>query len=118
MLIGELSRRTGVSPRSLRYYEQHGLLRSSRTANGWRDYDETAEHRARTVAEMLAAGLTIEGVKELGPCLDQPDLDACDDPTVALATYRARLAVVEQRMAALQRHRDELARRVEALAAR
>jgi DNA-binding transcriptional MerR regulator len=118
MLIGELSRRTGVSPRSLRYYEQHGLLRSRRTPNGWREYDETAERRARAVAEMLAAGLTLEGVKELEPCLDGPDLESCDDPAIALATYRARLAVVEQRMAALRRHRDELARRVDELAGR
>ena len=65
---------------------------------------------------LLAAGLTLEGVKELEPCLDMHDLDACDDPAFALETYRARLAVVEQRMAALRHHRDELARRVDELA--
>jgi DNA-binding transcriptional MerR regulator len=118
MLIGELSRRTGVSRRSLRYYEEHGLLRSRRAPNGWREFDEVSVRRARTVAEMLAAGLTLEGVKELEPCLEGPDLAACDDPGVALETYRARLAVVEERMEALRRHRDELARRVEDLAAR
>ena len=118
MLIGELSRRTGVSRRSLRYYEEHGLLRSRRTANGWREYDEAAERRARAVAQMLAAGLTLEGVKELEPCLDMHDLDACDDPGFALETYRARLAVVEERLAALRHHRDELARRVDELAGR
>lgn len=31
MRIGELSKRTGVSPRSLRYYEEQGLLTSSRS---------------------------------------------------------------------------------------
>jgi DNA-binding transcriptional MerR regulator len=118
MLIGELAQRTGVSRRSLRYYEQHGLLRSRRTANGWREYDEAAERRVRAVAEMLAAGLTLEGVKELEPCLDMHDLAACDDPRIALETYRARLAVVEERMTALRHHRDELARRVDELAGR
>lgn len=38
MLIGELSRRTGVSARSLRYYEAQGLLSAGRGANGYRDY--------------------------------------------------------------------------------
>jgi DNA-binding transcriptional MerR regulator len=118
MRIGELSRRTGVSRRSLRYYEQHGLLHSRRTANGWREYDEVAEQRVRAVADMLAAGLTLEGVKELEPCLDMHDLAACDDPGFALTTYLARLAVVEERLAALQQHRDALARRVDEIAGR
>ncbi|MFD5575536.1 MerR family DNA-binding transcriptional regulator, partial [Streptomyces cadmiisoli] len=38
MLIGELSRRTGVSSRLLRYYEAQGLLDAERGPNGYRDY--------------------------------------------------------------------------------
>ena len=40
MRIGELARRTGVSVRSLRYYETQGLLRSDRTPGGHREYAE------------------------------------------------------------------------------
>lgn len=40
MRIGELARRTGVSERMLRYYEQEGLLRPARTTSGYRDYGE------------------------------------------------------------------------------
>lgn len=40
MLIGELSERTGVSTRMLRYYEKEGLLVPRRAANGYRVYTE------------------------------------------------------------------------------
>lgn len=117
MLIGELSRRTGVSRRSLRYYEQHDLLDARRTPNGWRDYDESAAHRARIIAEMLDNGLTLEGVKQLAPCLDLRRRSDCTDPGPALVAYQQRLDVVEQRLAELRRHRDDLSRLVTSLQA-
>lgn len=49
MRIGELAERIGVSPRSLRYYEQQGLLSPSRAANGYREYDQLALIRSKIV---------------------------------------------------------------------
>ncbi|MGV9610929.1 MerR family DNA-binding transcriptional regulator [Nocardia xishanensis] len=40
MLIGEFADRSGTSARMLRYYEQQGLVRARRSANGYRVYDE------------------------------------------------------------------------------
>jgi len=40
MRIGELARRAGASARSIRYYEEQGLLLARRQANGYREYDE------------------------------------------------------------------------------
>ncbi|WP_282704199.1 MerR family DNA-binding transcriptional regulator, partial [Streptomyces sp. CC219B] len=45
--IGELSKRTGVSPRSLRYYEEQGPLTSSRSNAGKRHCSDAAVRRAR-----------------------------------------------------------------------
>lgn len=115
MQIGELARRTGVSRRSLRYYEQHDLLHARRTTNGWRVYDETAVRRVGKIVELIGKGLTIEGMKRLEPCLEQHDLSVCDDPGLALETYQARLAVLDKRLAELQHHRDQLAQLVQAL---
>ncbi|WP_374225966.1 MerR family DNA-binding transcriptional regulator [Micromonospora sp. C41] len=42
MRIGELSARTGVSARSIRYYEQQGLLAALRTPSGQRVFAESA----------------------------------------------------------------------------
>jgi DNA-binding transcriptional MerR regulator len=82
---------------------------------GWRVYDEAAVRRIRKIAELIGHGLTIEGVKQLQPCLELHDLSICDNPSLALETYRARLAVLDERLAKLQHHRDELAQLVRAL---
>lgn len=42
MTVGELAERTGVPTKTLRYYEEIGLLVPQRTPAGWRAYDETA----------------------------------------------------------------------------
>jgi DNA-binding transcriptional MerR regulator len=115
MRIGELSARTGVSQRSLRYYEEHGLLHADRSANGWRVYREAAVPRVRKIAEMLGNGLTIEGVRELADCLDMQEPSECHDPDHALETYQARLAVVGARLAALQDDHNRLTGAIRAL---
>lgn len=115
MRIGELARRTGVSRRSLRYYEQHGLLHARRGGNDWREYDEPAVDRVRAIAELLASGLTLDGVKDLVPCLEQHDPERCADTELPARTYRARLAEVENRLTALQDTRDRLTRKLTSL---
>ena len=47
MHIGELSVRTGVSRRALRYYEEQGLLLPQRQANGYRSYSDDAPLRVQ-----------------------------------------------------------------------
>lgn len=113
--IGELAARTGVSRRSLRYYEKHGLVHAERTVNGWRLYDDAAVHRVRKIAELLSNGLTIEGVKRLAPCLEMHNWPDCEDPGRALETYHARLTLIDHRLATLQRDRDNLTRAISAL---
>lgn len=57
MRIGELADATGVSVRSLRYYEEQGLIRSDRRGNGWRDFPVETIERVVMVQHLLAAGL-------------------------------------------------------------
>lgn len=72
MRIGELTRLTGVSARSLRYYEGIGLVRSTRTCGGWRDFDEAAIERVILIQHLFAAGLSGTTIKEILPCLEVP----------------------------------------------
>lgn len=72
MRIGELAEASGVSPRSLRYYEETGLIRSDRTPGGWRDFDESMVERVITIQYLFAAGLHSTTIIELLPCLEAP----------------------------------------------
>ncbi|RZD77390.1 MerR family transcriptional regulator [Streptomyces albidoflavus] len=120
MQIGELSERTGASRRSIRYYEQQGLLEAARTGKGWRVYDEPAVNRVLNVRELLGAGLTAEDIRVVVPCLDMKTEEflACEGgPAEVLAMYEQRLAVVDARVEELRRHRAELVRRIARLRA-
>ncbi|MGK8485238.1 MerR family transcriptional regulator [Nocardia asiatica] len=73
MRIGELAERTGVSERSLRYYEQQGMLASDRTPGGHREYPERAVDRVIHIQELLAAGLTSKKIARILPCMRDAD---------------------------------------------
>jgi DNA-binding transcriptional MerR regulator len=66
--IGELARRAGVSVRSLRYYEQQGLLGSERTAGGQRVYAPSAVERVHFIQQLYAAGVPSRVIVDLLPC--------------------------------------------------
>ncbi|GAB17296.1 putative MerR family transcriptional regulator [Gordonia effusa NBRC 100432] len=71
--IGELSRRTGVSVRSLRYYEQQMMLVSERTPGGHREYPEAAVDRVILIQQLFAAGLHSTKIAQLLPCMRAPE---------------------------------------------
>ncbi|WP_413810117.1 MerR family transcriptional regulator [Streptomyces sp. OE57] len=73
MRIGELARRTGVSERSLRYYEKQGLMTAERTPGGHREYGEGAVDRVIRIQELFAAGLCSEKIAQLLPCMRDSD---------------------------------------------
>ena len=68
MKIGELSARSGVSPRSLRYYEEHGLIHAERGANGYREYDEWAVEAAATIHTLFGLGFPRQVVESVLTC--------------------------------------------------
>jgi DNA-binding transcriptional MerR regulator len=106
MLIGQLASLTGTSERLLRYYERVGLLTSARRANGYREYDDSAEQTVRQIRALLAAGLTANLIRQVLPC-GNPDgsLRAC--PGV-LNKLRTQLAGLDQRADELERARQTL----------
>jgi DNA-binding transcriptional MerR regulator len=100
VLIGELSRRTGVSERLLRYYERMELIHSQRRANGYRDYDDQTVDTVRRIRALLAAGLPTRIIHQVLPCtMDEATLRPC--PGV-LTSLRHQLNVLDQRAADLE----------------
>ncbi|MEV4624929.1 MerR family transcriptional regulator [Micromonospora sp. NPDC049523] len=70
MRIGELATASGVSVRSLRYYEQQGLLSSERTSGGQRRYHHDAVGRVELIQRLYSAALCSEKIAELLPCFE------------------------------------------------
>ncbi|MFG3236766.1 MerR family transcriptional regulator [Streptomyces antibioticus] len=117
MRIGELSARAGVSVRSLRYYEEQGLLTSTRSASGQRHYTDDEVERVAFIQRLYAAGLSSRTIAELLPCVDSPSEDASDAALERMAEERDRLSehiadlirtreALEGLMAAARAHRE------------
>ncbi|MFB7508132.1 MerR family transcriptional regulator [Streptomyces broussonetiae] len=112
MLIGELSRRTGVSERLLRYYERMELIHSERRANGYREYDDKTAETVRRIRALLAAGLPTRIIRQILPCTSgEAALRPC--PGV-LTSLRDQLDVLDRRAADLETARRVLRRTIAA----
>ncbi len=103
MRIGELSAATGVSPRSLRYYEQRGLIAARRRSNSYREYGPDAVGAVLTIRALLDLGLPLDLVRDVQPCATAGtgvDPAACGDLVARVARIRDELA---ERVANLSR---------------
>src|SRR5205085_9877739 len=117
MRISEVSRRTGVSIRSLRYYEQKRLLCARRLENGYRDLDEEALKRVQTIQMYLGLGLTTEQIEEILQCAEdlplRRPLPTCEEALLVL--YQNKLQDVEHQMAVLTALHARLIERIACL---
>ncbi|GAA4977903.1 MerR family transcriptional regulator [Actinoplanes utahensis] len=109
MRIGELSRRTGVSVRALRHYEDAGVLPAGRCANGYRVYGDDAVGQVRRIRAMLDSGLPLRIVREVLPYLDGPAEVMPEVPCPYLVDQVAeQLAQLDERIRSLTRNRDAI----------
>jgi MerR family copper efflux transcriptional regulator len=118
MRIGDAAAAVGVTTRTLRYYEQRGLVTARRTVSGQREYGAEDVRRLHAVRELLDSGLTIGDVRRLIDILDAlpdrpklppirtgPHPETCVVPQVAIQ----RLAELDSRIRGLTELRDRLA---------
>ena len=98
MQIGELARRTGVTTKTIRYYEDIGLIpEPDRAPNGYRDYREQAVDRLQFIRDAQATGLTLTEIASILE-LRSEGHGTCDHVA----------ALLEQHLTNLDRHIEEL----------
>ena len=105
LLIGELARETGISDKTIRYYEDVGVLpQPARLDNGYRVYDERDVARLQFVRHARALDLSLDDIEEIlafrergeAPCL------------YVIRLIEAKIDEVGQRIAGLEKLRQEL----------
>ena len=103
MQIGELSARTGASVRSLRYYEQQGLLESVRRPNGYREYPPNAVATVQTIRALLDIGLPTALVAQALPCtVGERSEAACPELLAQIAELRDEVQSKASRLRAIE----------------
>lgn len=97
VLIRELSNQTGASARSIRHYELKGLLHARRLTNGYRDYDDDAIAKVKTIQLYLSLGLTTDNIAQIIDCPTslQNDRPLCKE---AYKLYKAKLDEVNKQL--------------------
>ncbi|GHJ49296.1 MerR family transcriptional regulator [Catellatospora sp. TT07R-123] len=107
MRIGELSKRAQVPVRMLRYYEERGLIRPTRTANGYRAYAEGDVARASTITSLIRSGLTTKLIVSMlhDDARPQAPGEYGDDLVGLLTAERAKL---DAKIACMTMSRDAI----------
>ena len=65
MNIGEIATRSGMRAKTIRYYEDIGLIRPARRGNGFRDYGEREVNELRFIARARGLGFSVEECRHL-----------------------------------------------------
>jgi DNA-binding transcriptional MerR regulator len=106
LTIGQLSQLTGASVRSVRHYDEHGLLASVRANNGYRMFPEKAVTQVKQIQRMIATGFTIDDIRGFPDCMLLIEgARSCDQIT---DVQRIRLEAIDRQIADLEKRRARL----------
>lgn len=107
MRIGAAAERSGVPSKTIRYYEEQGLLPAAdRAGNGYRVYGTDDVHRLRFIARARSLGFTVREVAVLLDLYADRDRASADVKQVA----REHVARIDEKIAELQAMRIALTR--------
>jgi len=110
MNIGTASKQSGLPAKTIRYYEDIGLLCAERRENGYRVYDEADIHKLRFLQRARGLGFSVEDCRQLLSLYENRNRASSDVKALA----QGRLDEIDRKLAELQSLRDTLAHLIRA----
>lgn len=104
MNIGDVAQKAGLPPKTIRYYEDIGLITPLRDTNGYRVFRESDLHKLAFLGRARALGFTIEDCRTLLALYEDDTRASADVKDLA----QAHLAKIEDKIAQLESMRSTL----------
>jgi DNA-binding transcriptional MerR regulator len=102
MRIGEAAERLGVSPRTIKYYEEVGLLTVGRSSGNYRDYDAEDLERVERIRTLQKFGYSLAAIREF---LKYPrQLDESGQRRLSTRDMASALTALEAQLTAVREH--------------
>ncbi|MCF6199583.1 MAG: Cu(I)-responsive transcriptional regulator [Hyphomicrobiaceae bacterium] len=108
MIVGQAAKSAGLPAKTLRYYEEIGLVEPARLENGYRDYDEGDLSRLKFLSRARSLGFSISDCRALLSLGDNQQRSSRDVKAIA----SAHLENIEQKIAELRTMKKALAKLV------
>ncbi len=112
MNIGHAAEHSGLPAKTIRYYEDIGLVKPGRDGNGYRAFRDTDVHKLAFLGRARALGFSIEDCRALLGLWEDQNRASADVRTIA----RKHLQEIEDKIADLRAMRDTLAHLIETCA--
>lgn len=98
MNIGAAAERSGLPPKTIRYYEDIGLVQASRAFNGYRDYTVEDVHRLKFLQRARSLGFSVEECRQLLSLYADKNRDSANVKAIAAQ----KLEEIDAKIAQLQ----------------
>lgn len=108
MNIGAASEKSGLPAKTIRYYEDIGLLTADRASNGYRDYAMADVHRMRFIQRSRSLGFSVEECRQLLSLYNDKERQSADVKALA----NTKLKEIDKKLIELNELRDTLRRLV------
>jgi len=104
MNIGTVAEKSGLPAKTIRYYEDIGLLKPDRAGNGYRDYSMSDVHRLRFLQRSRSLGFSVEECRQLLSLYGDVQRESADVKAIA----EAKVKDIDRKIAELVGLRDML----------
>jgi MerR family transcriptional regulator, copper efflux regulator len=104
MNIGNASERSGLPAKTIRYYEDIGLLKPDRAGNGYRDYSMSDVHKLRFLQRSRGLGFSVEECRQLLALYEDKERASADVKSLA----QSKLQEIDRKIVELRGLRHTL----------